>query len=268
MWLPRWLTVKNPPANAGDAGDTGDVGSIAGSGRSPEGGNGNPSQYSCLGNPMNRGAWQATVLGVAKSQARLSMHTFSLRCCVSLNHSHDPVTWWTVVYMYPHIHLQGLLIGMALSLIPCLWLSEVGGPKPTLQTQPSLKEGFAREDESRGAWSSGCIIAFLSRMLKDDRWSADSAGKSRLAWTCCSLRESPLSLSRRDRASPTSKQRQYDLAFHSGLCRRISWEIDFAEILVYGSGSLSAIWRMWEGTAVHTEGAGASLLFSVFILSL
>ena len=53
--------VKNPPANAGD------VGSILGSGRSPGEGNGNPLQYSCLGNPMDRGAWWATVRGVAKS---------------------------------------------------------------------------------------------------------------------------------------------------------------------------------------------------------
>ena len=50
--------VKNPPANAGDAGD---AGSIPGSGRSPGGGNGNPLQYSCLENPMNRGAWRAAV---------------------------------------------------------------------------------------------------------------------------------------------------------------------------------------------------------------
>ena len=47
--------VKNPPANAGD------VGSISGSGRSPGEGNGNPLQYSCLENPMDRGAWWATV---------------------------------------------------------------------------------------------------------------------------------------------------------------------------------------------------------------
>ena len=46
--------VKNPPASAGDTGDTG---LIPGSGRSPGGGNGNPLQYSCLGNLMNRGAW-------------------------------------------------------------------------------------------------------------------------------------------------------------------------------------------------------------------
>ena len=52
--------VKNPPANAGD------LGSIPGSGRSPGEGNGNPLHYSCLGNPMDRGAWQATVHGVTK----------------------------------------------------------------------------------------------------------------------------------------------------------------------------------------------------------
>ena len=52
--------VKNMPASAGDAGDAGDVGSIPGSGRSPGGGNGNPQQYSCLKNPVGRGAWLAT----------------------------------------------------------------------------------------------------------------------------------------------------------------------------------------------------------------
>ena len=57
--------VKNPPASAGD---TGDVSSIPGLGRSPGEGNGNPLQYSCQGNPMDRGAWWATFHGVAKSQ--------------------------------------------------------------------------------------------------------------------------------------------------------------------------------------------------------
>ena len=55
--------VKNPPANAGD---TGDLGSLPGPGRSPGGGNGNPLQYSCLENPVDRGAWQATVHGVTR----------------------------------------------------------------------------------------------------------------------------------------------------------------------------------------------------------
>ena len=50
----------------------GDLGSIPGLGRSPGGGHGNPLQYSCLENPMDGGAWQATVHGVAKSRTRMS----------------------------------------------------------------------------------------------------------------------------------------------------------------------------------------------------
>ena len=55
------LVVKNSPANSGDTRDTG---SVPGSGRSLGGGNGNPPQYSCLENSMDRGAWWATVHGV------------------------------------------------------------------------------------------------------------------------------------------------------------------------------------------------------------
>ena len=69
--------VKNPSANAGD------VGSIPWSGRSPREGNGNLLQYSCLGNPMDRGAWRATVHGVAKSGTQLCTHTHSMQ-----NYSH------------------------------------------------------------------------------------------------------------------------------------------------------------------------------------
>ena len=57
--------VKNPPGHAGDAGD---VGLISRLGRSPGGGNGNSLQYSCLGNPMDRGAWRAAVHGATKEQ--------------------------------------------------------------------------------------------------------------------------------------------------------------------------------------------------------
>ena len=60
MGFPGGSVVKNPPANAGDAG------SIPVSGRSPGGGNGNPLQYSCPGNPMDRGARRATVCRVAE----------------------------------------------------------------------------------------------------------------------------------------------------------------------------------------------------------
>ena len=59
--LPRWPGVKNPPANADYSSSTPESGS------SPGEGNGNPFQYSCLENPMDRGAWQATIHGVARS---------------------------------------------------------------------------------------------------------------------------------------------------------------------------------------------------------
>ena len=59
--------VKNPPANVGD------TGSIPGSGRSPGERNGNPFQYSCLGNPKDRGAWWETVHGVAKCRTQLKL---------------------------------------------------------------------------------------------------------------------------------------------------------------------------------------------------
>ena len=68
-WRQPWasqmaLVVKNPPANAGGIKD---MGLIPGLGRSPGGGHGSPLQYSCLVNPMDRGAWWATVHRVAKS---------------------------------------------------------------------------------------------------------------------------------------------------------------------------------------------------------
>ena len=66
--FPGGSVEMNPPAKAGP---TGNAGSIPGSGRSPGEGNGNPFQYSCLENSMDRGAWWATVHGVAKNQTRL-----------------------------------------------------------------------------------------------------------------------------------------------------------------------------------------------------
>ena len=92
---PSWasqveLMVKNLPDNAGDIRD---MGSIPGSGRSPGGGHRNPLQYSCLESPMDRGAWQFTIHGTAKSWTRLkwlSMHLPSWTYCLpgdpSLHH--------------------------------------------------------------------------------------------------------------------------------------------------------------------------------------
>ena len=75
--------VENLCANAGDAGD---VNSIPGSGRSPGGGQGNPLQYSCLKNPMDRGARPATVHGVA--EADTTEHT-----CVLVNEDQLEFSW-------------------------------------------------------------------------------------------------------------------------------------------------------------------------------
>ena len=68
MYMHIWASqvVKNQPANIGDAGLS------LGLGRSPREGNGNPFHYSCLGNPVDRGTWSATVHGVTQSWTRLS----------------------------------------------------------------------------------------------------------------------------------------------------------------------------------------------------
>ena len=74
--------VKNLPVNAGDIRDEG---SIPGSGRSPGGGHGNPLQYSCLENPVDRGVWLATAHRFTKNQTqlkRLSIHTPTERCVI------------------------------------------------------------------------------------------------------------------------------------------------------------------------------------------
>ena len=89
MGFPGGLAVKNPPVNAGDAG------LIPGSGRSPGEGNGNPLQYTCLENPMDRGAWWATVHGVAKSRPRLSDFTFTF--------THFPTKMWFLKFPYGEI---------------------------------------------------------------------------------------------------------------------------------------------------------------------
>ena len=74
--FPDGIVVKNLPANAENAGN---LGLIPGSGRSVEVGHGNPLQYSCLNNPMDGGAWEATVHRVAKSWTRLSDFTFTFK---------------------------------------------------------------------------------------------------------------------------------------------------------------------------------------------
>ena len=91
------LVVKNPRDSAGDPGN---VGSIPGLGRSPGGGNGNPLQYSCLKNPMDRGAWWATVNRFASWTwlKWLSMHTcYWWEPFFSYTYKH----FWYQIYVFP-----------------------------------------------------------------------------------------------------------------------------------------------------------------------
>ena len=76
--FPGGSVVMNTPANAGD------LGSIPGWGRSPGGRNGNLLQYSCLGNPIDRGAWRATIHGIAKSRTQLNTNTHTPRLILTL----------------------------------------------------------------------------------------------------------------------------------------------------------------------------------------
>ena len=75
--IPQWLSSKESACNAGD------TGSIPGSGRSPGKGQGNSLQYSCLKNPKDKGAWQATVHGLAKNQTQLKLLSTHACICVS-----------------------------------------------------------------------------------------------------------------------------------------------------------------------------------------
>ena len=98
--FPGGSVIKHPPAQAGD------VGLIPGSGRSPREGNGNPLQYSCLDNPVDRGAWRAAVHGVTQSRTRLKQ--FSMHACIGegngnplqyscLEIPRDKGAWWATV---------------------------------------------------------------------------------------------------------------------------------------------------------------------------
>ena len=79
--LSKRIMVARGKESICNAGDTAEVGLIRGSGRSPGEGNGNPLQYSCLENPMDRGVWRATVHRVAESRKRLSNWTTKENKC-------------------------------------------------------------------------------------------------------------------------------------------------------------------------------------------
>ena len=100
------LVVKNPPTNAGD------MGSIPDPGRLPEEGNGNPLQYSCLENPMDRGAWWATAMGSQRVEHQTPLNDSTTTMCLYsqlLKWNCSPFSWGpeTIGANYPHISRAG-----------------------------------------------------------------------------------------------------------------------------------------------------------------
>ena len=110
------LVVKNLPANAEDIRD---AGLIPGLGRSPGEGNGNPFQYSCLDNPMDRGAWRATVYGVTKRWTRLKQLS---------THIHHLCMYVFIMHIYMDLFI--IYLSISLSIISvctyvCIYLSSI-----------------------------------------------------------------------------------------------------------------------------------------------
>ena len=96
---------KNPPANAGDIRD---AGLISGSGRCPGGGHGNPLQYSCLENPMDRGAWRATVHRVTKRWTQLK--GLSMPAHTQIQVDNLLYIWAIGCRYYPHLQITFIAI--------------------------------------------------------------------------------------------------------------------------------------------------------------
>ena len=107
--FPGGSEVNNLPTNAGN------IGSILGWGRFPGEGNGNPLKYSCLENPMDIRAWQATVHGVTKSQIQLSMRAHTHRYYEKQRFSQK---WGSIVSHYQTTHFSQILLQQELLQVP------------------------------------------------------------------------------------------------------------------------------------------------------
>ena len=103
MGFPDGSGVKNLPDNSGD------TGLILGSGKSPGEGNGNPVQYSCLENPMDRGAWWPTVHGVTKESntTKLQQH---INICILTCAFIDLIYIYIYIYIYSNLHANLLIL--------------------------------------------------------------------------------------------------------------------------------------------------------------
>ena len=162
------LVVKKPPAKAGDVRD---MGSIPASGRSPGGGHGNPLQYSCLENPVDRGAWRATVHMVAKSQIQLSNWAHTHRKCwphmFSRFHnyykesSHSDVSSNITTYDYFLCLLRKLLVPYGLTQIICwdvVFYEQYAKCYQPYNNPPNASPPIT-------CWASGCNLWFKKNQV-------------------------------------------------------------------------------------------------------
>ena len=122
IWAPNYLGF---PGGA-SAGDIRDTGSIPGSGKSTGGGHGNPLQYSCLENPMDRGAWWATAPGATKSPTQLKWLSTHVACIQLIfiegkNYPFSTALKTNLLYMKSHVvlFLDSLFCSVGLFVYPC-----------------------------------------------------------------------------------------------------------------------------------------------------
>ena len=122
--LQEALVVKNPPTNAGDIRNTG---STPGSGRSSGGGCGNPLQYSCLENPLDRRAWWATVHGISKSQTQLKwLSTYT-------QHQEKSEIFWYLAMTVTCLSMTVKSIYQSsLGYVPLVWMDLIWRPLRSL----------------------------------------------------------------------------------------------------------------------------------------
>ena len=176
------LVIKNPPANAGIVRD---MGSIPGWGRSPGEGHGNPLQYSCLENPMHRGAWWAIVHSVAKSWTQskwLKTHTNPFNswfndkkntavCTQTKKSAWDLDSVW-VYARNPTLETawRNNLVPLVIQFQPLLWPHPVKAPYQmilqfTIQTGMLLKIRLEKHEHTRAVlrkWERGVVPTISS----------------------------------------------------------------------------------------------------------
>ena len=178
--FPGGSVVKNLSASAGD---TRDAGLIPGSGRSPGGGNGNPHQYFCLENSMDREAWQATVHGVTKSQRWQSTHTqvpLSFKVC---SNSCPLSQWCYLIISSSSVPFSFCLQSFSASgSFPMSWLfpssGQSNGASASASVLPMNIQGWFPLGLTRliSLWSKGVSRVFSSTTIQEHQFfSAQSS---------------------------------------------------------------------------------------------